>query len=94
MNCIITESQANIQTHRRQLVASLKKQGRYVFFAKKVYQPEKSSVAMEFKPNVSALLKASILKGMSPGITANWHRNNIETRGASNKVVEVKASEF
>ena len=85
---------ANIQTRCRQLIAGLKKQGRYVFVAKKVYQPEKSSVAMEFKPNVSASLKASILKGMSPGITANWHKNNIETRGASNKVVEVKASEF
>lgn len=85
---------ANIQARCRGLIANLKRQGRSVFVARKIYQPEKSSVAMEFKPNVSALLKASILKGMSPGITANWHRNNIETRGARNKVVEVKASEF
>jgi hypothetical protein len=85
---------ANIKQSCREVIARQQKAGRWVFFARTVVQPEKSTVAMTYKPEVGGSLGVTIAKGISPKITAKTGTSRTETTEAANKVVEVKGSGF
>ena len=85
---------ANVKENCKALVAEKRRQGHYVFVALKVYQPESSEVAFDFKRNANGALKAQVVEGIGAGIKASGGTARTETRAAANKVVEVKPVSF
>lgn len=85
---------ANIKDGCRAVIANQRKQGRYVFVATKVYQPETSKVTFDFKAGVNGTLKANIANGIAPGIKGSGGQSRGEEREATNKVVEAKVVDF
>jgi len=85
---------SNIQQRCKELIAQIRKQGRYVFVATKVYKPETAKVSFDFKAGVEANMKAKIVAGIAPGANGSGTRTRTDVREAGNAVVETHVEDF